>query len=153
MLLLLLLVLLLIPLLLLACCCYKKHGCPKRTPKPRPPTPDIDISKGEICKRRTLGWKEDLYRRANGMNFALFRPKKPLTQIMPLFDPNWDSSVLPFVLPLPKVAPMYSDPVEIYMRDRLPRSKSGLSMYSFDSIIMNTKSFNDPGNNGFVTHK
>ncbi|XP_069131019.1 uncharacterized protein [Argopecten irradians] len=139
-------------LVLLAILLYKKFGCicmkikcPKRKPKPRPETPDMDVSRGEANSKRAFTMRSDVYFKQNGMNISLFRPKKTL-KIFPMFDSSWDPSSLPFILPLPKVEPIYNDPLDIYMRDRLPRRKSALSLYSFDAVFV--------GNgNGTVSHK
>ncbi|OWF38054.1 uncharacterized protein LOC110466711 [Mizuhopecten yessoensis] len=139
-------------LILLAIILFRKFGCicmkikcPKRKPKPRPETPDMDVSRGETNPKQAFSMRSDVYFKQNGMNISLFRPKKAL-KIFPMFDASWDPSALPFILPLPKVEPIYNDPLDIYMRDRLPRRKSALSLYSFDAVFV--------GNgNGTVTHK
>lgn len=68
----------------------------------------------------------------------VFKPKIP-ARISPMFDPGWQPSKLPCLVPLAKVQPLYTDTTEDYLRSRLPRRPSHLSLYSFDSVIFSTE--------------
>lgn len=135
----LLLLVLLIPLIILLIYLIKKYVIPKwkarkkKVVKKEPPNQKIDLGRGDKNAKKTFrlhSYQTDDTRRL----VPLFKPKKPI-KISPAFDPAWGPGSLPFLIPLPKVEPLYHDTLEDYLRARLPRRPSHLSLYSFDSVI------------------
>lgn len=124
---------LLILILLIARYCYTKYGCvcariklPKRKKKP-PPITDDGTGTADIVSKTVF--VPNVIRQPKMYNF---RPKKPLT-FYPLFDPSWEPTEHPNLQPIAKVEPLYNDSLDDYMRGRLPRRPSGVSLYSFSS--------------------
>ncbi|CAC5359698.1 unnamed protein product [Mytilus coruscus] len=124
-------ILLLILAILLARYCFRKYGCickkiklPKRKKKP-PPIVDDGTGKPDIVQKITF--VPSVIKPAQLYNF---RPKKPLN-FFPLFDPQWIPSKT--LQPIAKVEPLYHDTFDDYMKGKLPRRPSGVSLYSFHS--------------------
>lgn len=133
-----LVLLLLIPLIVILVFLIKKYVLPKfRKPKPVLPTKKIiDLGRADNNAKRTF--RLHSYQADDTKNLVpIFKPKKPI-RVSPVFDPMWEPGKLPFLLPLPKVEPLYHDTLEDYLRARLPRRPSHLSLYSFDSVIFST---------------
>lgn len=110
--------------LLVVCLCIKRGRCIKKGNSVlRPPTPDIEIKKGEICSRKAFSMPSEMVR-AIDVNLV-FKPKIPLHQehVISILESHRRVSTLPFLMPKPKVDPIYLRPVDLYLR-----SNSGISM-------------------------
>ncbi|KAJ8297864.1 hypothetical protein KUTeg_024395 [Tegillarca granosa] len=134
----LLVLLILIPLIIILVLLIKKFILPKlRKPKPvLPKKKIIDLGRADQNAKKTF--RLHSYQTDDTRNLVpIFKPKKPI-RVSPVFDSMWEPGKLPFLLPLPKVEPLYHDTLEDYLRARLPRRPSHLSLYSFDSVIFST---------------
>ncbi|KAK3100520.1 hypothetical protein FSP39_021226 [Pinctada imbricata] len=66
-----------------------------------------------------------------------FRPKRPID--LSVFDLTFETGSCPSIVPADKLSTLYPDPIEDYMRGKIPRYPSGLSLYSIDSVVFENR--------------
>ena len=130
----LLLVWILLLILLLAVVCCKRYGCVcKRIPEWLKKRSREKALIGDKVLRSKFPKNKLSPLKAPPHDKFYFKPKRPID--ISLYGLSFAIGSFPTLNPQDKIPTLYPDSVEDYMRGKMPRYPSGLSLYSIESVV------------------